>query len=118
MVETKVIKMTNKIMKSGLAVSQKAKLLNSCVIPAAAYILGKLHSQALRETSLKKDTDLHELIRNIDKQLQSATTTRVSTNIPEQLGILGMDSIKLEEELKMIKKGSYIRSHPELTVIM
>ncbi|XP_044750656.1 uncharacterized protein LOC123310991 [Coccinella septempunctata] len=115
-VKAKAIQTTEQIFKSPLTTPQKAQLFNSTVIPSIIYIMGNLYPDEKRATTLKKCRDLDKEVRKVlvKENIKGKTTSNDHVYLPTNKGGIGLRSIELETEIQMVRKGIYLRSHPEM----
>ncbi|XP_045470576.1 uncharacterized protein LOC123677890 [Harmonia axyridis] len=115
-VSMKAIQTTEQIFKSSLTTPQRAHLFNSTVIPSIIYVMGNLYPDEKRATTLKKCRDLDKEVRKIliKENIKGKTTSNDHVYLLTNKGGIGLRSIEVETEIQMVKKGIYVRSHPEM----
>ncbi|XP_044750696.1 uncharacterized protein LOC123311016 [Coccinella septempunctata] len=119
-IEEKIKQLTSKICKSQLTTGQKAKLFNSTVVSSAIYVMGNIYPDEKRASTLKRCRDLDKEVRKIlvETNLKGRTTSNAHIYIPASIGGMGLWSIELEAEIQYIRRGIYIKSHPEMKETM
>ena len=91
-------------------------LYNSTVIPAATYVTGNLYPNESRPSTLKKCSDLDKTVRKllVEKGLLGKSNTRNIVYLPQEISGLGLKSIRQETEIQYVRKGLYLKLHPEM----
>lgn len=115
-IQAKIMDEVQRVLASNLAVPQKVQLLNTAVVPAATYVLGNIYPQEQNRATLKRCRDLDTAIRVtlVRRGVKPYAVTGECVYLPTSLGGLGLLSIEYEVEKQQVRRGLYIKHHPEM----